>query len=65
MRHVPFDTLYPWIELACPVCGEDSDHPACYDDYYQEWDTEFRDPVCHCGHKYSMIEIKQRGTLYG
>ena len=65
MRHVPFDTIYPWIELACPVCGEDSDHPVDWVDSIYPWNSQFQQPICHCGHKYSMIEIEQRGTLYG
>ena len=65
MRHIKLATLYPWIELVCPICDEESDHPAYYDDCDDTWNTASCDPICHCGHRYTMMEIKQRATLYG
>lgn len=65
MRHIPIDTLYPWLELVCQVCGEDSDHPVEAVDYEQIQNSLFQQPICHCGHSFDMMEIKQRSTLYG
>lgn len=65
MRHVPMQTLYPWVELTCPVCDEDADYPVYQIDYDQLWNSQFQEPICHCGHRYTMMEIKQRATLYG
>lgn len=65
MRHIKLATLYPWLELDCPVCGELSDHPVDEVDSLHPWNSQFQQPVCHCGHRYTMMEIKQRATLYG
>jgi len=65
MRHIKMDTLYPFIELICPVCDEESDYPVYQMDYEQIWNSKFQSPICHCGHKYSMIEVRQRGVIYG
>lgn len=65
MRHIPLDTLYPWLELSCPVCGQDSDHPVESVDYDEIQNSQFQQPICHCGHKYSMIEVRKRGVIYG
>ena len=65
MRHIKMDTLYPFLELVCPVCDEESDHPVEVVDYEHPCNSVFQLPICHCGHKYSMIEVRQRGSLYG
>ncbi len=65
MRHIKLNTLYPWLEMDCPVCGELSDHPVDEVDYEQLWNSQFQEPICHCGHVFSMMEIKRRGSLYG
>ena len=65
MRHIPIDTLYPWLELTCQVCGQDSDHPVESVDYEQIQNSVFDVPICHCGHVFSKIELSQRGSLYG
>jgi len=65
MRHIKMDTLYPFIELICPVCDEESDHPVSNSDPFQAWNSLFQEPICHCGHRFGKIETEQRGTLYG
>lgn len=65
MRHVPMATLYPWLELTCPICDEDTDYPVHDVDYEQIWNSKFQQPICHCGHKYSMIEVRRIGVIYG
>ena len=65
MRHIKLNTLYPWLEMDCPVCGELSDHPVDEVDSINPLNSVFQMPICHCGHQYTMMEIKQRGSLYG
>ncbi len=65
MRHIKLDTLYPFLEMDCPTCGELSDHPVDEVDSINPWNSQFQWPICHCGHSFSMMEIKQRGSLYG
>lgn len=64
MRHIPLDTLYPWLELTCQVCGEDSDHPVESVDYEHPWNSVFDDPICHCGHRFDRLEVRWEATIY-
>jgi len=56
MRHIKMDTLYPWVELECPSCGQDLD---C--------DPEDVCPgmSCFCGYRMTKADLADRATLYG
>lgn len=65
MRHIKMNTLYPFLEMDCPVCGELSDHPVDEVDCQQIQSSVFDAPVCHCGHKFCKVDVDKNGVIYG
>lgn len=64
MRHIKMDTLYPFIELICPICDEDNDFSITELDKDNPCNSTLSTNSCTCGHVFTISEIHSSAIFY-